>query len=52
MIACFDEGSGDTCMNPVTVGLVNCNDFLLWRLPYAPDCNEADCTVPSGLVYG
>ena len=30
-------------------GVVWCGDFLLWRLPYAPECGAAYCTDSSGL---
>ena len=42
MIVCFDFNSG--CGNNVPVGLVQCDGFLLFRLPYTPDCFSAYCT--------
>ena len=39
MTVCFD-GGGDHCMYHVAVGVVMCDGFLLWRLPYAPSCSE------------
>eukprot|EP01048_Picozoa_sp_COSAG05_P009836 COSAG05_NODE_831_length_7083_cov_166.649055_4_plen_313_part_00 len=48
---CFDEaahGGSDPCGNHVQVGVVRCGGFLLWRLPYAPNCNGY-CTAASGL---
>ena len=54
MTACFDFGIDDagrawTCGAPSQVGVVMCDGFLLWRLPYAPDCLSAYCTAASGL---
>ena len=46
MIVCFNGGPS------VTVGVVRCGGFLLWRLPYAQaggSCDTGYCTVPSGL---
>ena len=48
-------GFGDPEATPlpyqyVTVGVVRCEGFLLWRLPYAPDCQSGYCTAnASGL---
>ena len=55
MTACFDFGSvengeaGFRCNDPVTVGVVHCEGFFLWRLLYAPDCARVYCTTASGL---
>ena len=51
---CFDyadpayPGVG-TCLGSAVVGVVRCEaaGFLLWRLPYAPDCSAGYCTAPS-----
>jgi hypothetical protein len=49
MTVCFHEDSRP-CVAAVEVGVVNCVDFLLWRLPYVPyNCDKAYCTAPSGL---
>ena len=48
MTTCFDYGNSP-CLYPQTVGVVRCSGFLLWRLPYAPTCDSAYCTAPSGL---
>ena len=42
--------STHTCGVSVTVGVVRCDGFLLWRLPYLMGCNFAYCTAASGLV--
>ena len=42
MIVCFDFNSG--CGNNVPAGVVRCDGFLLFRLPYTPDCFSAYCT--------
>ena len=48
MTACFTGGGGSECGYHVAgLGTVQCQGFLLWRLPYAPDCNSAYCTAPS-----
>ena len=41
----------DTCFNHVVVGVVRCEDFLLFRLPYTGPYNENKgyCTASSGL---
>jgi hypothetical protein len=55
MTVCFDfsRRSGNAhCIGPVKVGVVMCDGFLLWRLPYAWGCNAYNtgyCTVASGL---
>ena len=48
MTVCFDVGY--TCGVSVTVGVVRCDGFLLWRLPYLMGCNFAYCTAASRLV--
>eukprot|EP01045_Picozoa_sp_COSAG04_P031697 COSAG04_NODE_5953_length_1448_cov_2.212009_1_plen_296_part_10 len=48
--ACFaycDAGQAGPCRASRTIGVVNCSDFLLWRLPWAPDCACAWCTAHS-----
>ena len=50
MTACFvgfyGAGGGlGSCADYATVGVARCEDFLLWRLPYAPGCNHGYCTV-------
>ena len=50
MTACFvgfyGAGGGlGSCADYTTVGVARCEDFLLWRLPYAPGCNHGYCTV-------
>ena len=52
MTACFDDSGGDPCYMCVVVGVVRCDEFLLWRLPYVPNCNAGYCTAPSGLFGG
>eukprot|EP01051_Picozoa_sp_SAG22_P010674 SAG22_NODE_973_length_6217_cov_52.971723_3_plen_1437_part_00 len=49
MTVCF--GRRQPCEDGhVTVGVVQCDEFLLWRLPYAPICGgSAYCTTQSGL---
>ena len=51
--ACYDYGEFPdgrwTCGEPNQIGVVMCDGFLLWRLPYAPDCISAYCTAASGL---
>ena len=42
MLVCFDFNGG--CGNNVPVGVVACDGFLLFRLPYAPDCYSEYCT--------
>ena len=51
MTACFVRPeSMITCDHYVTVGVVSCEGFLLWRLPYAPSCGSGYCTAnASGL---
>ena len=52
MTVCFNAGNqngGQACDRWVAVGVVRCEDFLLWRLPYAPQYESGYCTVPSGL---
>jgi hypothetical protein len=48
MTACFG-GRADPCQSAESVRVVRCDDFLLFRLPYAPACERAYCTAPSGL---
>ena len=31
------------CNDHATIGMVNCGDFMLWRLPDAPDCGTGQC---------
>jgi hypothetical protein len=55
MTACFDGGGG--CDDHAAVGVLHCEGFLLWRLPYGRgaaggaqgDCGYGYCTAPSGL---
>ena len=52
MTACFvgPDSQLGTCEYYATVGVVSCEGFLLWRLPYAPNCKSGYCTVnASGL---
>jgi hypothetical protein len=49
MTVCFDSGGNHQCRYHVGVGVVMCDGFLLWRLPYAPVCDAGYCTVASGL---
>ena len=52
MTACFvgPDSQLGTCEYYATVGVVSCEGFLLWRLPYAPTCESGYCTVKaSGL---
>lgn len=50
MVACFDMGSSRSCGVHFAVGVVQCDGFTLWRLPYASGgCGRAFCTAPSGL---
>ncbi len=47
---CFDycdQSYAGSCRSHVTVGVVNCGSYYLWRLPFAPDCACAYCTAPS-----
>jgi hypothetical protein len=49
MTACFDysyagEHERDACSFHVVLGVVQCDGFLLWRLPYAGGCSLAYCT--------
>ena len=50
---CFDYSTPDspdtgTCLTSDIVGVARCEaGFLLWRLPYAPDCSAGYCTAPS-----
>ena len=53
MTACFDSRDNGSCDSYATVGVVRCDGFMLWRLPYAPGssslggngCEAAYCTV-------
>ena len=53
MTGCFDDSAdnkpGSTCAYHAAVGVVMCDGFMLWRLPYAPYCDSAYCTTASGL---
>ena len=53
MTACFDHSTpgypNHQCYKHAAVGVVRCDGFLLWRLPYAPSCNTGYCTAASGL---
>jgi hypothetical protein len=54
MTACFDSSDqGDlnskTCYQRATVGVLRCEGFLLWRLPYAASTDFGYCTASSGL---
>lgn len=40
MAACFENDSNCQCYIATAVGVVMCDGFLLWRLPYAPDCDS------------
>jgi hypothetical protein len=51
----LDGGGG--CDDHAAVGVLHCEGFLLWRLPYGRgaaggaqgDCGYGYCTAPSGL---
>lgn len=47
---CFDyDDDVGTCLTSAVVGVARCKaGFLLWRLPYAPDCSAGYGTAPSG----
>ena len=45
MTTCFGGDSEQTCGDYVAVGVISCEGFLLWRLPYAADCESGYCTV-------
>jgi hypothetical protein len=47
---CFDYANDyGTCLTSAVVGVARCEaGFLLWRLPYAPDCSAGYGTAPSG----
>ena len=55
MTACIqDDDENFLCAHSETVGVVRCDSFLLWRLPYSatgyPGCQTAYCTTnASGL---
>ena len=50
MTACFDHDNvNHQCNYHAAVGVLMCDGFLLWRLPYAPSCNSGYCTTASGL---
>eukprot|EP01052_Picozoa_sp_SAG31_P038650 SAG31_NODE_5206_length_2677_cov_2.313809_2_plen_320_part_00 len=43
-------GSGPyTCESFRVVGVVRCDGFMLWRLPYTESCDNAYCTDPTQL---
>jgi hypothetical protein len=47
MTACFDAsypGQHKQCFWRVLVGVVRCDGFLLWQLPYSGGCGLAYCT--------
>ena len=47
MTVCFDAsypGQREQCSWALSVGVVRCNDFLLWRLPYSGLCVNAYCS--------
>jgi hypothetical protein len=51
MTVCFDHSYQSIalqCMKHAIAGVVNCGDYLLWRLEYAPD-GGVYCTEASGL---
>ena len=50
MLVCFDYNSG--CGNNVHVGVVQCDGFLLFRLPHTPSCFAAYCTCSLDPVHG
>ena len=56
MTVCFDGGNdGHRCSPGHTVklvGVLNCHDFLLWRLPSVHSCNSGYCTTQSELFEG
>lgn len=43
-----DSRRGHACEGSFTIGVIRCDNFLLWRLPYS-SFDRAYCTVPSGL---
>jgi hypothetical protein len=53
MTVCFvsaqysGSGRDRPCSRYVTVGVLQCEGFLLWRLPYTPNCDTVYCTAPS-----
>eukprot|EP01050_Picozoa_sp_SAG11_P016231 SAG11_NODE_2190_length_3706_cov_28.760189_2_plen_664_part_00 len=51
MTVCFDGAlaDDDECTYHITVGVVHCDGYLLWRLAYAPYCGAGYCTTSSGL---
>ena len=51
MVVCFDY-SGQPCHFKDTVGVVQCDGFLLWQLPFAPNCGAGYCTAPSNSGGG
>ena len=48
MTACFVDALLP-CGQHVALAVVACEGFMLWRLPYTPDCYSAYCTASSGL---
>jgi len=50
MTTCFGGDSEQTCGDYVAVGVISCEGFLLWRLPYAADCESGYCTVTASVV--
>eukprot|EP01050_Picozoa_sp_SAG11_P007411 SAG11_NODE_617_length_8185_cov_6.989859_5_plen_765_part_00 len=44
-----DHGYGCSCMHSVTVSMVNCGGFMLWRLPDAPVCSSGYCTADAHI---
>lgn len=45
MMVCYETGNGP-CQYHMVVGVVQCPEFLLWRLPHGPHCDAAFCTAP------
>ena len=42
---CFVDGGRGTCALHVTIGVVKCENFFLWRLPYTAGCDVGYCTI-------
>eukprot|EP01051_Picozoa_sp_SAG22_P010262 SAG22_NODE_911_length_6541_cov_6.161285_4_plen_58_part_00 len=52
MTVCINFSNGDGgghCADHAAVGVVMCDGFLLWRLPYLNYCRSGYCTAASGL---
>jgi len=49
MTVCFDSEDNGSCDSYAEVGVLRCEGFMLWRLPYAPGCKAAYCTVNANV---